>query len=259
MTLIAHLSDLHFGCIDQKVLTPLAQSLSERAPDVIIISGDLTQHGTNRQFKEARDYLACLTAPLFVVPGNHDIPAFNLVARFAGTYDRYTRYIHPTTSPDYHDDNLAIVGMNSARPWGWHWNWAHGRLLGSEIANVATRFERLGSHPHRIVVFHHPIVPPPDRPGHRLVGRLSPALQQFAACRVKLILAGHAHRTYTDVLKIGNHAIRAVHTGTTTSTRLRGEPNRYSLLRLADATLERTIVEWDGVTFAERGRAYHPI
>jgi 3',5'-cyclic AMP phosphodiesterase CpdA len=93
MRTIVHLSDLHFGRVDQQLIEPLIKTISEIKPDLVAVSGDLTQRARSRQFVEARAFLDALPEPQIVVPGNHDIPLHNIFARFLGPLDKYRRYI----------------------------------------------------------------------------------------------------------------------------------------------------------------------
>jgi len=115
MRTVAHISDLHFGRIDQRVVEALIEDLSEQKPSLAIISGDLTQRARRNQFKEARAFLDRLTMPYMVIPGNHDIPNFNLFGRFTDPYRNYKHYISRDLCPIHQDDDLAAVGINTVR------------------------------------------------------------------------------------------------------------------------------------------------
>ena len=98
---LAHLSDLHFGRIDPAVLEPLRRAVHDAAPDLIAISGDFTQRAKRRQFAAARAFLDSLEPPKLVVPGNHDVPLWNLARRFLMPFDRYKEFISPELEPEY--------------------------------------------------------------------------------------------------------------------------------------------------------------
>src|SRR5579859_4560786 len=99
MKTIAHLSDLHFGRLDQPVARGLVDDLSERHPTLLVVSGDFTQRARPRQYGAARDYLKGLPGPQLVVPGNHDVPMFDVVRRFLFPLNRYRQYISPDLTP----------------------------------------------------------------------------------------------------------------------------------------------------------------
>src|SRR6185295_4473790 len=103
MRTIVHLSDIHFGRVDARLLAPLVRLVREIAPDLVAVSGDLTQRARRRQFQQARAFLDQLPAPQLVVPGNHDVPLFNVAARFADPYGGYRRYISQDLEPVYEE------------------------------------------------------------------------------------------------------------------------------------------------------------
>jgi predicted MPP superfamily phosphohydrolase len=115
MRTIVHLSDLHFGRVNPSLLDPLLTVVRDVAPDVVAISGDLTQRARSYQFQQARSFLDALPKPQIVVPGNHDIPLHNLFARFLEPLTKYKLYITDDLQPVYEDEEVAIVGVNTAR------------------------------------------------------------------------------------------------------------------------------------------------
>src|SRR5215208_2632872 len=115
MRKILHLSDLHFGRINPVLIDPLMRTVHELEPDLVAISGDLTQRARSYQFQQARSFLDALPKPQRVVPGNHDIPLHNLFARFVERLTKYKRYITDDLQPVYEDEELVIIGVNTAR------------------------------------------------------------------------------------------------------------------------------------------------
>src|SRR6185503_10584630 len=115
MRRILHLSDLHFGRVNPALVEPLLKAAREVEPHVVAISGDLTQRARSYQFQQARSFLDALPKPQIVVPGNHDIPLHNLFARFVEPLTKYRRYITDDLQPFYEDEEMVIVGVNTAR------------------------------------------------------------------------------------------------------------------------------------------------
>ena len=115
MRTIVHLSDLHFGRVDPAVLEPLRRLLLELRPHLVVVSGDLTQRARKSQFREAVAYLDTLPKPQLVVPGNHDIPLYNVFKRFLAPLANYRGTVSRDVEPDYFDDEMAVVGVNTAR------------------------------------------------------------------------------------------------------------------------------------------------
>ncbi|HSW84304.1 MAG TPA: metallophosphoesterase, partial [Usitatibacter sp.] len=115
MRTIVHLSDLHFGRVDRELLQPLTDRVHALEPHVVVVSGDLTQRARPDQFREAKAFLDSLPRPQVVVPGNHDVPLYNVFQRLLAPLARYKRIISRDLEPDYIDEEVAVVGVNTAR------------------------------------------------------------------------------------------------------------------------------------------------
>src|ERR1700704_802293 len=115
MRTLVHLSDLHFGRVDEQLIGPLIAAVTEANPDLVAVSGDLTQRARSHQFREARAFLDSLPKPQIVVPGNHDVPLHNVLTRFLQPLHKYRRYITDDLQPFYHDKEIAVLGVSTAR------------------------------------------------------------------------------------------------------------------------------------------------
>jgi 3',5'-cyclic AMP phosphodiesterase CpdA len=251
MRTIAHLSDIHYGRIDLRVAEGLLEDLAALRPSLVVISGDLVQRAREHLFRAARTFLDRLPAPWLVVPGNHDIPAYNLLARFTLPFRNYRRFISEDLSPFMADDEIAVLGLNTARPL--ILNFAHGRINHHQIAHLQRVFHSVPATVFKILVTHHPFLPPADSPGTRLVGRARMALPILEACGVDLLLAGHLHRGYNGDLAAHHLEVeRSILVGqaaTSTSTRLRNEPNSYNLITIDPPEVHFQEREWQGERF----------
>jgi 3',5'-cyclic AMP phosphodiesterase CpdA len=248
MRTIIHLSDLHFGRVDQALLGPLRELVHSIAPNVVVISGDLTQRAKPEQFEEARAFLDTLPGPQIVVPGNHDISLYNVFRRFVKPLDRFKRYITDDLDPVYVDDEIAVVGVNTARSL----TIKDGRVNKEQVAGIRDRLAGLDPKLTRIVVTHHPFDLPTTFEEQDLVDRAPMAMEVFAECGVDVLLAGHMHVSHAASTagryQIDAYAALVVQAGTATSTRGRGEVNSFNLLRVEHERVEIDRYGWDVLT-----------
>ncbi|MDQ6683506.1 MAG: metallophosphoesterase [Pseudomonadota bacterium] len=240
MRTLVHLSDLHFGRTDPLVVEALVGTVAGFAPDVVVVSGDLTQRARACEFEAARDFLVRLPTPRIVVPGNHDVPLYRVWERFLSPLGKFRRIVERDLEPAFVDAEIAVVGVNTARSL----TFKHGRINEEQMAAIHRRLDPLGDAVTKIVVTHHPF-DLPDTPGEvDLVGRAQEAMHVFSRCGVDLLLAGHFHISQSGATsvrhEIAGYSALVVQAGTATSTRSRGEENSFNVLRVE---LERIVVE----------------
>ena len=249
MRVIAHISDLHFGTEDPRLANALLADLANLHPSVVAVSGDLTQRARRREFLSARAFLERLPAPRVVVPGNHDIPLFDIARRFLAPLARFHRYVGPDANPFFEDGEMALLGINTARSN----TWKDGRISEAQIADLRARLCAVPPTLFKVIVTHHPFVPPPRDPAPPLVGRGLRALEAAAECGVELLLAGHLHEGFTaDVrathVSLGRSMIVA-QAGTALSHRRRNERNAYNLITVDPPRLVFQVRAWTGQRF----------
>jgi 3',5'-cyclic AMP phosphodiesterase CpdA len=249
MRRIAHLSDLHFGTEDPPVVEGLLVDLQRVQPHLIVVTGDLTQRARGREFLKARKFLDALDARALVVPGNHDIPLYNLMARFGWPLASYRQYITADLQPTFADAELSVAGVNTARSDVWK----DGRMSLKDIERLRTFYNSQPQHAFKILAAHHPFIPPVRDPSAALVGRAAEALRMLAACGCHLILAGHLHHAYAGDVRPHHVEIErsmlVVQAGTAVSHRRRGEANAYNLLEIEGSHLRLEVRAFSGVEF----------
>lgn len=231
MRTIAHLSDLHFGRADGAVLRALQQELASAPPELIVVSGDLTQRARIHEFQDARQFLDSLPQPQIVVPGNHDLSPLYSFSRWRTPLARYMRHITPDLQPFYADNEVAVIGINTARAT----TFKGGRINRLQVIQACGRLSSAPAASTRILVTHHPFDLPLSGEG-AIVGRARMAMAGFARCRVDLFLSGHLHVSHTGHTalryKISGYSALIVEAGTAVSTRVRGEFNSWNLLQI---------------------------
>jgi 3',5'-cyclic AMP phosphodiesterase CpdA len=247
MTTIAQISDLHFGRHSVEVTESLLASLAANRPDLVVVSGDLTQRARPSEFAEARRFLNRIEPPKLVVPGNHDVPLYNLTDRLLRPLRNYNRYIGPLDQPAgfYNDGKLAVLGLNTSR----RFSRKNGRISLEQIESIKQLFASVPPHAFKTVVTHHPFATSAGEADLELAGRSALALRALAASGVKLLMSGHHH-----VASSGNRiemttrsSMLIVHAGTAISTRLRGgEGNSYNLVRIDPQLVTVRVLEWRG-------------
>jgi len=252
MRTLVHLSDLHFGHIDPTIVEPLAATVTEIKPDVVVVSGDLTQRARTEQFQEARDFLDELPQPQIIVPGNHDVPLYNIFARFLEPLDKYRRYITDDLEPFHADEEIAILGINTARSL----TIKDGRINEQQVARIRERMCPYGNEITKIIVTHHPFDLPEGHEEEEIVGRAQMAMEAMANCGADVLLSGHLHVSHTGHTakryKISGYSALVVQAGTATSTRVRGEVNAFNVLRIEHPYIEIKRLAWqpDRLAFA---------
>jgi 3',5'-cyclic AMP phosphodiesterase CpdA len=253
---IAHLSDVHFGANDLKIVSATEAWLERHQPDLVVISGDFTQRARVAQFREASAWLNRLRAaghPILAIPGNHDIPLYDVVTRFAAPLRRYRRYISNDLSPWFENEQVAVLGINTARSL----TFKDGRINRVQMALIEERFAAVSPEKTRILVTHHPLFAMPIGAGTELseaVGRHERAVTAVCRAGVHVALAGHFHRTYAEaarkmVERAGGALV--IQAGTATSTRLRNnELQSFNWIHAhRNNDIELQVIAWDGAVF----------
>lgn len=228
---IIHLSDLHFGTESHETVEALSESITVQAPDLVIISGDFTQIGSDKEFKVAQAFLKTLSAPYFSVPGNHDVPAVNLLERFFTPYKDYKTYIDDDLCPQFENNIAVIAGVNSSRRALPHWNWANGAVSEKQRQHVRGILENAKQR-WKIAVLHHPVHKVQDMPIDVTVFGRKRTLECFHDLKVDLVLTGHVHHASITTRGDEEHQSVYVSASTALSSRKRGQENGFNTITL---------------------------
>lgn len=257
MSRIAHLSDIHFGANDPRIVAAATAWIEAHRPDLVVVSGDFTQRARVEQFRHASAWLDRLRKAgleVLPIPGNHDIPLYDVARRFAAPLRRYKRFIDSELCPWFEDDEVAVLGINTARSL----TFSDGRINHEQMRLLRSRFAPVPPHKTRILVTHHPLFAMPIGRGGELseaVGRHEDAVRAVAEAGVHIALAGHFHKTYAEaarkmVATAGDALV--IQAGTATSTRLRNdEPQSFNWIHAHRSDrIELQVVVWNGAGFS---------
>ena len=241
MKTIAHLSDLHFGAEDRELAEHLAADVAEAKPTVIAISGDLTQRARSREFAAAKAWLDAIPGAKVIVPGNHDVPLWNVVRRALSPLSHFRRILQADTDPVWSDDGLLVLGVNTARAG----TISGGRISGRQVARVCRQLETEGIGRLRVLVAHHPFA---ATERHSVVGGARVALTAFAEAGLDLVLGGHHHVPFAGQLgdwHVGLASTMLVsHAATALSPRVRGHANGWTRIAVQGHRLSFDVREW---------------
>lgn len=242
MTTIAHISDLHFGREVPEVMQGLMANLAQVNPDLVIISGDLTQRAKIEEFEAAKVFLQQLPYPYFIVPGNHDLSATDIAERFFNPWEKWQQFVTPNLEPILHTDDYIVVGVNTARAAGFYFDWSRGQISEAQIEFVANTVRSIEEPKLRLVVAHHPFWLPQQAEYRDVVQNRDQAIDAFQRAGVDIILSGHIHMAYTQIL----NGVIISHAGTTFSNRtLETHPNSFNIIKGNREKLTISFMEWE--------------
>ena len=252
MARFVHLSDLHFGAHDDRLVAGVEQSIAELEPDLVVVSGDFTQRARTEEFKEACDFLDRIResgVEVLGVPGNHDVPLYDVLRRFLSPLTRYRRYIDDTLCPFHELPGVAVLGLNTARSL----TFKDGRLNEEQVEFIRKTFARVSEDAFRILVTHHPLFA--LEVGDELtpaIGRQELALDAIEEAGVDMLLAGHNHHASSHdagdlVTRAGGTLV--VQAGTATSTRVRKQDQSFNTIEIGERTVKVTVNNWSNDRF----------
>lgn|SRR3989338_1846847 len=251
MTIIVQISDTHFGTEQPAVVAAMEAHVQAHGADLLVLSGDITQRARGAQFAAARAFLQRLEGhgvpASLVIPGNHDLPLFNLVSRFIAPYDQYQQHFGEDLEPSFENDELLIIGLNTTHPK----RHKDGLVTHEQVQAVTQRLAHSDPAKLRIVVAHQPFGSLVLSDLENLQHGALAALTRWADAGLDMVMGGHIHLPY--VLPLRNQYpslsrdIWIIQAGTTLSSRVRGNaPNSFNRLYLGPRGSKEVRVErWD--------------
>lgn len=244
MSTLLQISDTHFGTEQAPVVQALTLLAHQQRPDVVVLSGDITQRATPAQFRAARAFADRLGAPLLAVPGNHDIPLLDLWTRLRRPHARYIAAFGADLEPVHRSHDMLVVCVNTTRAWR-HKN---GEISAPQVERVAQLLAGAAPAQLRVVVVHQPVAVTRARDEINLLRGRALALQRWAAAGADIVMGGHIHLPYVKALQGLARPLWAVQAGTAVSARVRdGVPNSVNLLRWGDGATPGCcqVEQWD--------------
>ncbi|HEV3456763.1 MAG TPA: metallophosphoesterase [Thermoanaerobaculia bacterium] len=264
MPILLHCSDVHFGPPHlPHVAEGLLALIEKLRPNLVVISGDLTQRAKPEQFRQARRFVDRIPVPSLVVPGNHDVPMYRVWERVWNPFGAYRSHFSRELEPVYRDHEMVVIGINTA----FNWTIKGGRITSRRLREVGELLAAAPRQLFKVVVPHHDLIPPPNLRRRRVAANARRAMALFAAAGVDLVLAGHQHQAYIgsseEFYPAGGAPVIIVHSGTTTSSRGRGGERHLNTCNRIDfdaGTLTVSPYGWQPALerFAEQSRHWYP-
>ena len=238
MTRLFHVSDVHFGAEDRAALDWFARTVADEQPAAVIVTGDLTMRARSREFSAAAEWLQGLGRPITVEVGNHDLPYFNLWARFVTPYRRYEALERMIERP-LDLPGVSVVPFNTTARFQWRLNWANGHVGDKALDRALALAEAAPAADLKFIACHHPLVGAQDKAKSQTRGG-GKALAALARAGVDAVLSGHVHDPFDIVREVEGKTIRLIGAGTL-SERVRATPPSFNEIRVAGGAFETRI------------------
>ncbi|MBO9624004.1 MAG: metallophosphoesterase [Sphingomonas sp.] len=235
MIRLFHVSDVHFGREDREAVDWFGRKVVEEQPDAIVMTGDLTMRARAREFAAAAKWLEGLGRPVTVEVGNHDLPYFNLWARFVTPYKRYQALERMIERP-LDVKGVAVVPLKTTARFQLRLNWAKGYVSTHALQESLALVEAVPAGDLIFVAAHHPLIEAGTR-GTSFTRHGRMALDALAAAGAHAVLTGHVHDPFDVEYPVGGRTVRLIGAGTL-SERVRDQPPSFNEIRVEGASFE---------------------
>jgi 3',5'-cyclic AMP phosphodiesterase CpdA len=254
----ALIADLHFGSIPDGLADALAEELLGHAPDLIVVAGDLTLRARAHEFAAARAWLWKLTPPVLVLPGNHDLPYFNLYQRFSNPFGRFEQAMEGLMMPVFRHEGGLVLGFNTTRSWQPHLRWQEGVARRRDIEAACRALAAAPAGAFKVIAAHHPFLKGAGSPRARPVLRAVEGLDAFVQGGAAMILSGHTHQSFAVETEHAGRPLIAVGAPTALSSRTRGEANGYWLITVGRDRVIASLFLRSGTHFRQAAERTFP-
>lgn len=237
---LVHISDLHFAPKSPDQLVALKRSIVDAAPDILVVTGDLTRNGRRAEFRMADAFLSDLPGAKLIVPGNHDIPVFDPMQRALSPFGRFSAHFGDPNFPVVETPEVLVLGMNTAYGFRIGWDWSLGRVSPRALAHVTDALRARKNGRLAIVACHHPLCPNPTD-GQRSATSGGPAaFKALAEAGMDILLHGHLHRAV-----VREHAgATEICANTALSDRERDGASGFNVIAIESGTWHLAILRW---------------
>lgn len=232
---IAHISDLHFGNHLPNVLEAFLRDLNQKKPDIIIVSGDITQRAKAYQFKLVQEFLSQISGKILAVPGNHDIPFYNIFNRIVRPLHSYQRYIGANYKSALKTDDITILGVSSVNP---H-KAIDGKLTSKTLMQINQFFNEDNKNVN-LLFFHHNFDHIEGL--HKPLENEDQFLNYLITSNIDVVCTGHLHYAHVGFIKKTNNKLCLIlHAGSLLCGRSKDGLNSYFLI---DVDSPQCSVDW---------------
>lgn len=235
MIRLFHVSDVHFGAEDKAAIAWFGEAVKREQPDAIIMTGDLTMRARTAEFEAAAEWLESLGRPVTVEVGNHDLPLYNLFARFVRPYKRYKRLERMIERP-LEIEGVAIVPLKTTARFQFRWDWSKGYVGPKALARTLKLIDRVPKGDLIFIAAHHPLVDVGTKSSGETDGGAA-ALDAVVAAGAHAVLSGHVHDPFDLPYRTVKGRLRMIGAGTL-STRTRRDPPSFNEIRIEGREFE---------------------